>query len=370
MKNALTSLILAAALAAAGSASAADLRAARKDVQQLVELETGLSQQAAQIRASIERLSSEITLLKGKRRGFRDNLRLQDLLAQSRELSGRLTGLDRRIRAASQAGARSRAGLAAALDAEIRGIQHQLSEAAADRGAARKLVERLEAMRRERASLAEHQPLGPVPRAATVTADPLDGPRELRAKADFLKDSADKLHLAARELATRAAALVRDRDLVRSLREFVAEHALFDEEERSLALSRTPVADVRVGVDPPGKSNTHDEAPNAEPGEGWDYEGDGRADDLDADSALGGTSGFGSNDSLTVSDGGGPRSPISGARVDDGAGAASDLGLGLTPEAALEQIKRTREQLIRQARALEQQAREMERQAAELEQGE
>jgi len=368
MKSALTSLILSLALAGGLTANAADLRPVRDEVRQLEHLEQGLQDQASAIRADIEKLSNEITTLKSKRRGFRDNLRLQDLLAQTRELSERLTRLDRRIRAAEQAAARARSVLTEQLDTKIRGIQRQLSEAAS-RDAARRLVERLEELRQERASLLARKAPSRVPRAPRVLADPLDGPSELRAKADFLKDSADKLREAAEELQGRAAALVRDRDLVRSLKEFVEEHALFDEEERVLALSRTPVPDVHV--DSTSKSHGYDEpSDTAVPGEsGWDYEGDGRADDMDAENALG-SGGFGGGDSLTVSDGGGPGTESSGARIEDGAGSGSDLGLGLTPEQALERIRAARKRLLRQAKALEQQARQMERQAADLERGE
>lgn len=113
-----------------------------------------------------------------------------------------------------------------------------------------------------------------------VEVDPLDGPNELREKADFLEDARDKLQKKRAALVALVDSARRRQRMARTAREFAAESDLFDEETRPGRITRGQAATPsRLAVD------FENQAPAPVAGDGPEIGTDsggftGRSDDL------------------------------------------------------------------------------------------
>lgn len=134
----------------------------------------------------------------------------------------------------------------AAIDAELRRRADGLREGpAADR---RRAASEIRALLEARAAIltiersAEPEPAdAPDELAQAVpTIDPLDGPEELREKADFAEDARDKLRGKRLELAKLVDQRRRTRAIARAARDFAVDVSLFDEEVRSAVGASRP----------------------------------------------------------------------------------------------------------------------------------
>jgi len=267
-------------------------------------------------------LEREILELKreGENRG-----RLTELLRASVQaeaaLEARLAKLDdardrlrRRVRAAVRR-------IDTALRERARGLR---TGARADRRAAAEAIRALLAVRTW--ALEVEQRLDPpvsvgsgAHRLAVPTIEPLDGPDELREKADFAEDARDKLQKKGERLRKLVARRRQTRDIARAARDFAVDVSLFDEEVRSAVVARggASVADEgsagRGGGSGPGVGGEPIELGD-QPGTGDAADSPGRMPNVDggaADPTFGGGGG-GRSDGPPAAGGGGP-SPGGGA---------------------------------------------------------
>lgn len=162
---------------------------------------------------------------------------LGQLLTESVQIEETLEAADARRREAERAFVRVAMARIAAIDEEMRARAPRLK--VGSREARRSQALALKALGEERASL-RRELSALEPRFAgderwasyRVRADPLDGPRELREKADFIEDARDKLEKKRAALAQLVDRARRSRRLERTAREFAADARLFDEETR------------------------------------------------------------------------------------------------------------------------------------------
>jgi hypothetical protein len=150
-------------------------------------------------------LAGEIERVKAEPDGVRRDFRLRELLASAKSKADELTQVAAQERALGAPLSDARRALITNCD---RLLSQNLNEA-----------RRLEVARLRTAQAAllamPTAPLGPLGSMGKVAVDPLDGPRELKEKADLLRDSGDKLK---REVA-RLAARIDDVERRRHLRE-------------------------------------------------------------------------------------------------------------------------------------------------------
>ncbi|MEO1228804.1 MAG: hypothetical protein AAFZ18_07870 [Myxococcota bacterium] len=151
----------------------------------------------------------------------------------------------------------------------------------ADRkGAATRLLSLRDELRRLRAEHAALAPRGGVRWGeAEVGVDPLDGPEELREKADFLADAGDKLRSKRTQLLASLDARARRSRLDRAANRFAQGNRLFDEETRPGRVLATGGGDEALATNAPEMDSQRDGPPAAAPGQGA---GDGFAGGEDA----------------------------------------------------------------------------------------
>lgn len=150
------------------------------------------------------------------------------------------------------------------IDREIRVLVPQMKAGTLARrqGAAR----RIRALTGERGKLRNRlRPLAsrrsPRPQAWSryeVAIEPLDGPRELNEKADFVEDTRDKLDKKRRALTELIRQARQEREVARAARDFARDVGLFDEESRSTRVTRPGAGQVESA----GVGNQSDTPPD------------------------------------------------------------------------------------------------------------
>jgi hypothetical protein len=170
-------------------------------------------------------LSAEIEKVKAEPDGVRRDFRLRELLASAKTKADELTRVAAELRARTAGLTEARRQLIVQCDRAL--LQPSLNEA-----------KRLELARLRTAQAALlAMPMAPLGKVQSVAVDPLDGPRELKEKADLLRDSGDKLK---REVA-RLAARIDDVERRRHLRERAGavDEDLFGEAASNRRFART-----------------------------------------------------------------------------------------------------------------------------------
>jgi len=160
---------------------------------------------ASRVRLETEsgQLAGDIEHVKAEAAGVRRDFRLRELLAAQKAKADELTRVAADLRARVAPLTEARRALIANCDRSL--LQPALNEA--------KRLE-LARLRTAQATLLA-MPMAPLGQLGKVAVDPLDGPRELKEKADLLRDSGDKLK---REVA-RLTARIDDVERRRHLRE-------------------------------------------------------------------------------------------------------------------------------------------------------
>ncbi len=179
--------------------ASADLAALREEVRKAELALAPLYARRHQLDTDASRIATEIDALKGKPAGVRRDLDLQTLLGASKSKTDELERVQRELRWREPGMAELRRRVVRLIDQVL---DHE--------GAANTLPEatrlELERYRTQTVALLV-SPATPLQivreRDAANMADPLDGPRELRSKADLLRDSGDKLRREARRIAGR-----------------------------------------------------------------------------------------------------------------------------------------------------------------------
>jgi hypothetical protein len=184
-------------LVLSGSAFADDglLRASRSEIDRLEGHQSQLGRDRDRLASELRDLGAAIDLVKAQ-----NGSGLPELLAKAKAHSDRLDGLERELAGSASSLVAARRTLIAACDRALAG---ELPNA--DRLA----IARLRTAQVTALSAAE--PVGRV--ALSADGSPLDGPRELRDKADLLRDSGDKLRREAQKLAHRIDDVERRRHL-------------------------------------------------------------------------------------------------------------------------------------------------------------
>src|SRR5688572_5277876 len=174
----------------------AELRKAEGAVTPLYDRRKALDSEAT-------RLAAQIDALKQKPAGVRRDLDLQASLAASKTKTDELERVQAELRWREPGLAELRRRLVRAIDKALEGTQPEAT--------------RLELERLRTANVAllvsPALPLQIVRDRSAALVDPLDGPRELRQKADLLRDSRDKLRREALRIAGRIDSVERRRHL-------------------------------------------------------------------------------------------------------------------------------------------------------------
>ena len=190
------------------------------------------------LEAEAARLAGEIDAQKRKGQGVRRDLDLGSLLAASKATTDALERVQGELRWREPGITELRRRLARTLDAALAPGGARLGDAArADlaqlRGATLALLP------------SGAQPLQIAQGRDATAADPLDGPRELRYKADLLRDSGDKLRREARRIGTR----IDDAERRRRLRERAGalDEDMFGESTSNRRIARTQATASAAG---------------------------------------------------------------------------------------------------------------------------
>lgn len=213
------------------AAAPAPLDAARAGYAQAEAALQSAHASVAQTQAQLDALSQEIARAKSQQAGqpaLFVPAELQKKLAESQSLAEELERRRAEERARAAQAEQARSGLFDALSQEI----------AAREGKARdpQALAQLQQLQAERAHVAPSA--GGAVQSPTF-AKPSDDPKELRERADALRDQADKLSRQEGALQQRIQAARDQAQLDRQLRRLAGDDALFDESDRRVRVTRT-----------------------------------------------------------------------------------------------------------------------------------
>jgi hypothetical protein len=226
--------LLAAALLAASPAGLDQLRTQRQQAdQRQAAIEARLGEQQAQL----ESVSKHIDSLKSQSQSSASPFApggLDELLKQSQSLSQALAELRAQAAQVRAEDAARRAELAQAIDGRLSADRAALGTA----NASPDLVAEIRSLESEKASLSTSV-LAPEASAGAVRFHGrTDDPRELRERADALRDRADKLTKERAKVEARIAELRDQAELDRQLRSISRQDALFDEGDARVQVQR------------------------------------------------------------------------------------------------------------------------------------
>jgi len=167
-------------------------------------------------------------------------LRLSSLRSQAQTLAKTAEAIETQLRQEEAEGQRLRGLLQEALRKNLRSIRQALKSA---QGTERKrLAENEKELRQEIASLAKLSPAKTAKEVQpwTIRLHPLDGPQEIRQKADAIKDMEDRVAARLQALQKRLVRTERqvhrtksDRQLEKQVSEMTSDEELFDEQDRN-----------------------------------------------------------------------------------------------------------------------------------------
>lgn len=223
--------------------------------------------QLDKVRSQNEELGHRIAALKRLRdqRKFAQDATLEKLLQQSVDAAKDLE-TQANLRSARRTEVERRIGeVVRTIDEEIRllrpGLKLGSSEQRAETARRLKaLLDRREAARAILARTSASPRLQESWKKYEVEIDPLDGPVDLREKADFLEDTRDKLKKKREALKQLLAEAQTEREILRATHNFRTEVGLFDEQSRS---ARVPRGEASRGGSATVLSASGDEATSA-----------------------------------------------------------------------------------------------------------
>lgn len=216
------------------------LDAARAQVVRLDGERAKVHTERATLERRLDALAAEIARLKAHRDAsaplFTDPA-LDKRLKASQALSTRIDALGRTERGLENELRTAARRLLAAYDAALAGAR-KAAEAAHGDAAKKAALERLSTLDRQRrevaAGLARLSPdQAPADPTLPTTRTKSDDPEDLRAQADLLRDTRDRLARRLTDLRQRAHDLERQRDLENEMHGFMSETRLFDEGDRT-----------------------------------------------------------------------------------------------------------------------------------------
>ncbi len=236
LPTAALAFVLVALLAPSPRAAAATVGEARAAVQSERSKLSQLRAQQMARRAELNQLSARIAQMKEARgKALLASPELDAALKRSQELSAELTGLAQAVATAEQSAVAAEQSLHASLTEEIQRARASF-DSTNDRAARQKLFAALKALRTERDRLRASLPASSLP---PLKAEPAsEEPEDLLEQADLLRDREDKLRRELKALEGRIAEAREERDLDRRMNEFLADEAMFDEQDRRIRLTR------------------------------------------------------------------------------------------------------------------------------------
>lgn len=195
-------------VAAAPSDPVADLASLRAEVQKLDSTVAPFVEKRRRLDGEAAKLAAQIDAEKHKPAGVRRDLDLQALLAASKTKTDELDRVQAELRWREP-------GLVELRRRLVRAIDNTLDRDAASKSLSESARLELERVRTTNVALlvSPATPLQIARDAQYSGIDLLDGPRELRYKADLLRDSGDKLRREAQRIATRIDSVERRRHL-------------------------------------------------------------------------------------------------------------------------------------------------------------
>jgi hypothetical protein len=366
-------LLLASLMLAARPAHADAVSDAQARVLKLENESAQLDGRRLRLEYDANALAAEIERIKAEPAGVRRDFRLRELLASSKAKADELTRIAAELRWHVGPLGDARRQLLSSCDRAL---------TAPSLGEARRLE--LARLRTAQAALlaTPAAPLGSIKVTAPVSADPLDGPRELKEKADLLRDSEDKLKREVQRLTGR----IDDVERRRHLRERVG---AVDDDMFGEAVSNRHFARINNGLSGAthdnGKSNgdsPQQPTPSMATGGSPTTANPGSTSGATSGGTGGTTGGMGSlgggmppsNSGTSGTTGGGGNSFTNtptgtGSDPSGGRGTDSLVLRNLVDPSTLDELRRADggEDLERQVRALRRAQGELEGMAAELE---
>ena len=226
--------LIALTLLAAGPAGVEDLRTQRLQAEQR---QASVEAQLGEQQTTLETVSKRIDDLKSRRQSSASPFvpgGLEDLLKQSQALSQTLAELRAQAASARTDDEAARSELARAIDSRLATDRAALSTPSPSAN----LVSEIHTLETERASLATPMGVANTNPAAVHFNGRTDDPRELRERADALRDRADKLAKEQARVVARIQELRDQAELDRQLSSTSRQDALFDESDAKVVVQR------------------------------------------------------------------------------------------------------------------------------------
>lgn len=219
----------------AGEASpVAQLRAAAEGSRQQV---SQLKVAQSELRSRLDEVVARIDLLKEQKGNLFPGNELKSWLRRSQDLSRELTAVAHSLSEEEATAQKNELALISGLSEELRRLGAEW-DGARGKEARQALIIRMRSLRAERERSRSLLPIAAVPVPESSPAS--DDPEALLEQADALRDSEDKLREQLRALDTRIAEVREERELDLRMRDFLADQAMFDEQDRRFRLRRGP----------------------------------------------------------------------------------------------------------------------------------
>jgi hypothetical protein len=216
-----------------------------------------LDAEEAARRTELDALSRQIESLKQARRRTAGSA-LEADLRRSQVLSDTLAELARKVADAKDAAHRADQALLSAIQSRLDADLKAWTGAGHDARA--KLLTEVRALQAERDAVRARLPQDALPELKTPTTD---DPTALLEQADALRDSEDKVRRQLATLQGRIAEARRERELDLRMNELSGDEGMFDEQDRSLRLTRGSTGEV--AVDAPGDTRAAGDGYTATP---------------------------------------------------------------------------------------------------------
>ncbi len=219
--------------------------------EQAVHSVSQLQEQEQALRAQIQQKGETIADLKSKGKpGYLEQQKLQALLEASQELGEKVAALEAELRDAKKSRSKRAQELLRLYDKEIAARLERAQEKSVSKPQKKTLLKQIKILRQKRQQVREAAGIQPVSDIAVsaLSISPDDSPRQIRQKADLLKDQEDKLRRLAETLEERRTGLRQELDLRTRMGELVSDLALFDQQDEVLTEASTAREAAQTGL--------------------------------------------------------------------------------------------------------------------------
>lgn len=204
------------------------------------------------LNGELQQKAAQISELKSKSHlSYFQRQKLENLLKESQDLSIRMTNLDSEIRKMNQELVKTGNELSSAYDIEIKKSLKNLETRNLSQEYRKTILQNVEVLRRKKETIKNRT--GPEDtieiRVSKLRIEPDDTPKQIKQKADLLKDQEDKFRRLASRLRFQKEELTKELDLRNRIGELVTDLALFDQQEEILGNLSTAEGGSRVAVD-------------------------------------------------------------------------------------------------------------------------